>query len=81
MGEITPGMTVLEILCQNRQTEQVFQRYDAAAGVCLCCRALFDPLEELAQKYGLDLQKLLDDLEAVANAARVKKGTAPECGD
>jgi hypothetical protein len=51
MGGITPEMTVLEILCQHRQTEQVFRRYDAAAGVCLCCQALFDSLEELAQKY------------------------------
>ena len=68
MGGITPKMTLLEILCRYRQTEQVFRRYDAAAGVCLCCRALFDSLEDLAQKYGLDLQRLLDDLKAAADA-------------
>jgi len=69
MGGITPKMTLFEILCQYRQTEQVFRHYDAAAGVCLCCQALFDSLEDLAQKYGLDLQRLLDDLKAAADAA------------
>jgi hypothetical protein len=66
---ITPEMTVLEILCQHRQTEQVFRHYDAATGVCLCCQALFDSLEDLAQKYGLDLKKLVNYLTAVAGAA------------
>jgi hypothetical protein len=66
MNRITPEMTILEVLCQFRQTEQVFRRYDAAAGVCLCCQALFDSLEELARKYGLDLQSLLADLEQAA---------------
>jgi hypothetical protein len=68
MSQITAKMTVLEILCYNRQTEQVFRRYDAAAGVCLCCQSLFDSLEDLSQKYGLDLDKLLDDLKAEPGA-------------
>ena len=66
MSRFSPEMTVLEVLCRHRQTEQVFRSYDAAAGVCLCCRALFDSLEDLAQKYGLDLSQLLEDLEGVA---------------
>jgi hypothetical protein len=75
MNWITPKMTVLEILCQHRQTEQVFRRYDAAAGVCLCCQGLFDSLEDLAQKYGLDLKRLLDDLEVVADTSPDKGGS------
>jgi hypothetical protein len=75
MNGITPKMTVLEILCQHRQTEQVFRRYDAAAGVCLCCQGLFDSLEDLAQKYGLDLKRLLDDLEVVADTSPDKGGS------
>jgi hypothetical protein len=66
MHRITPEMTILEVILQFRQTEQVFRRYDAAAGVCLCCQALFDSLEELARKYDLDLQSLLADLEQAA---------------
>jgi hypothetical protein len=69
MSELTPQMTVLSILCRHRQTEAVFRCYDAAAGVCLCCQGLFDSLEELAQKYGLDLHRFLDDLQDAADAS------------
>jgi len=68
MTWITPEMTILEVLFQFRQTEQVFRRYDAAAGVCLCCQALFDSLEEVARKYGLDLPSFLADLEQAAGS-------------
>jgi len=66
MGQVTPEMTVLEVICRHRETEKVFRNYDTAAGVCLCCQGLFDSLEELARKYGLDLERLLADLEGVA---------------
>lgn len=36
------------------------------AGVCLCCQALFDSVANLAPKYGLELEKLLADLEMAA---------------
>jgi hypothetical protein len=68
MKRLTPELTVLEVLCRHRPTEAVFRKYDAAAGVCLCCQALFDSLEELARKYSLDLQGLLADLEQAAGA-------------
>ena len=63
---ITPEMTILDVVSGFRQTEQVFRRYDAEAGVCLCCQALFDSLKEAARKYGLDLKRLLADLEEAA---------------
>jgi hypothetical protein len=66
MRRITSEMTVLEVICQYRQTEEVFRKYDAAAGVCLCCQALFDSLSDVAGKYSLDLERLLADLEGVA---------------
>jgi hypothetical protein len=70
MTGITPDKTVLEILSLYRQTEEVFRHYDAAAGVCLCCQALFDSLEEMARKYHLDLPKLMEDLRAAALAGQ-----------
>jgi len=73
MPRISPEMTILEVVSPCRRTEQVFRRYDAAAGVCLCCQALFDSLEAVAQKYGLDLSGLLADLEEAA-------GSPPETG-
>ena len=71
MGRITLEMTVLEVMCQYRQTEHVFRKYDAVAGVCLCCQALFDSLADLTRKYGLDSDELLADLECSA----AKNGT------
>ena len=56
-------MTVLEVIDRFRQTEDVFRRYDDEAGVCLCCEALFESIGEMAEKYGLDLDQLICDLE------------------
>jgi predicted DNA-binding ribbon-helix-helix protein len=62
-GLITPEMTLIEVLHQHRQTEAVFRRYEGEAQGCLLCHALFDTLAEAAAKYGLDLDRLLQDLE------------------
>ncbi len=63
---ITPEMTLLEVLHQHRQTEEVFRRYEKEAHGCLLCHALFDTLAEAAAKHGLDLDSLLQDLRASA---------------
>jgi hypothetical protein len=63
---IHPDMTVLDVVSRYRQAEQVFRRYDEQAGACLCCLALFDPLRKVAGTYGLDLDRLIKDLEAAA---------------
>ena len=63
---INPEMTVLDVVSRFKETEGVFKQYDKAAGECICCHALFDPLRKVAAKYGLDLEELVDDLEAVA---------------
>jgi hypothetical protein len=60
---ISPDMTLIEILQQHRQTEVVFRRYEGEAQGCLLCHALFDTLAEAAAKYGLDLERLLKDLQ------------------
>lgn len=51
---------------QWRSSEAVFKAYEAQAGTCLRCHALFDTLEAAAQKYNLDLNKLVADLNALA---------------
>jgi len=61
---IHSDMTLLDVIARFRQTETVFRQYDEKAGVCLCCEALFEPLREAAEKYGLDLSQLISDLEA-----------------
>jgi hypothetical protein len=64
---INAEMTILDIVSSYRRTEAVFKQYDVKAGVCLCCEALFDPLKDVAQRYGLNLAELMADLE---NASR-----------
>ena len=63
-GPIDPRMTVLDVVSRWRKTEVVFKRYDTLAGECICCRALFEPIQDVAQKYHLDLAMLMADLEA-----------------
>jgi 4-alpha-glucanotransferase len=63
---IHPYMTLLEVMFQWRASEAVFQAYEAQAGTCLRCHALFDTLEEAARKYNLNLNQLVADLNALA---------------
>lgn len=60
---IYPEMTVLDVVSLYRKTEAVFEKYDELAGECICCQALFDPIKKVAELYGLDLERLLADLE------------------
>ena len=59
-------MTVLDIVGKWTSTQAVFKRWDSLAGECICCNALFEPLKDAAEKYGLDLEALLKDLERAA---------------
>lgn len=59
---ITPQTTVLDIVSAHKQTETIFRSYDQRAGECVLCNALFETLEGLARKYGLDLQEILTRL-------------------
>ncbi len=65
-GPVTPQMTLVEVMTQWRASEAIFKAYETQAGTCLRCHALFDTLEEAAQKYNLDLTKLVAELNALA---------------
>ena len=67
---IGPEMTVLDVVSRYRETEAVFRKYDKQAGECICCNALFEPLKNLAAKYDLNLDNLLDELEAHSRAEK-----------
>ena len=66
-GHIGPEMTVLDVIGKYRQTEAVFKKYDKQTGECICCQALFEPIRNVAAKYGLNLERFVADLEAAAN--------------
>ena len=61
---IAPEMTILDIISKYRHTEAVFKQYDEKAGACLCCQALFDPLKNIADQYGLDLEEMMTRLNS-----------------
>lgn len=61
--DITAEMTVLDIVAKYRETEAVFKRYDALAGECICCNALFETVKEVSERYGVDLSLLMRDLK------------------
>ena len=62
---IAPDMTVLYIVSKYRETEASLKKYDNKAGMCLCCKALFDPLKDIAYKYCLNLEEIMNDLKNV----------------
>ena len=66
---IEPRMTVLDIVSRYRETEAVFKAWDRRAGVCICCQALFETLQTVADRYGLDLDRLTAELNAVVKQA------------
>ena len=61
--KLLPDMTVLDIVSRWRSTEVVFKKYDHDAGECICCQALFESLNTVAEKYNLDLAQLINDLK------------------
>lgn len=71
-GKILAEMTVLDVVSTFRGIEQAFAKYDQQAGTCICCQALFDPLEEVAEKFDLDLDGMIGDLEAAASEIEVQ---------
>jgi len=63
---VEPGMTVLEVVSRHRATETVFKAWDHRAGECICCQALFDTVRQVAERYRLDLNRLVAELNDAA---------------
>jgi hypothetical protein len=59
-------MIVLDIVSAFPATVEVFKKWDGRAGECICCNALFESLEDVTQRYDLDLSDLLIDLNQAA---------------
>ncbi|HML54105.1 MAG TPA: hypothetical protein PKC79_08410 [Solidesulfovibrio magneticus] len=63
MSDFDPAKTtVLDLVAAHPAVEAVFRRYDAQAGCCILCEALFDTVAELAAQRGLDATALTHDL-------------------
>ncbi len=70
MPSIHPDMTILDIVSAHKATEAVFRSRDDQAGECILCQALFDTLAQVAERYSLDLDALLADLETATGQSR-----------
>lgn len=57
-------MTLLQIAETGEGAIEVLHRYDQPAGTCLLCTHLFDTIESVAVRYGLDLLEVLAALNA-----------------
>ena len=58
-NQITADMIVLNIVSLHPETENIFHSYDEQVGECICCQMLFDTLEDVAERYNLELMPLL----------------------
>ncbi|MCD4677492.1 MAG: DUF1858 domain-containing protein [Desulfobacula sp.] len=65
---INPQMTILDVVAVYKETLPIFKKYDVLAGECICCKSLFETISSVAVRYGFDLKRFLDDLEAAAKA-------------
>lgn len=65
--EISRKMTVLEAVAAYPVTEEYFRSLDGLVGECVLCQSLFETLEGLSDKYGLDLDRILSRVSALAN--------------
>ena len=61
---VSAEMTLLDTVSISPETEAVFKTYDEQAGECICCQQLFETVEQIAEKYKLDLAELLAKLNA-----------------
>jgi hypothetical protein len=58
-------VTVLDLTAAHPATQDVFRAYDAAAGGCILCQALFETISDLAARFDLDRAVLVSNLERV----------------
>jgi hypothetical protein len=64
---ISKDEEVLSVMEQHPATQAVFEGYDAQAGECICCNALFQTIEEVAAKYSLDVEVFPEDINRAAS--------------
>ncbi|SEA08365.1 hypothetical protein SAMN05660420_01151 [Desulfuromusa kysingii] len=62
---ITTDMTLLDIISAHPATEAIFKSYDGQVGECICCQMLFESVQQVAEKYHLNLNELLAKLNSV----------------
>ena len=62
MGKITKDMGIMEIIQENPNAIEIFQKY--GLGCIGCAAARFENLEAGAKVHGIDVEKMVEDLNA-----------------
>lgn len=71
---LSADMTVLDVIQLHRRAEAVFKALEKEIGQCICCEALFDTLEDVSFRYGLDQDRLMDRLKNALAESRSAPG-------
>lgn len=66
---ITLDHSILDVVEKHPAIQAVLERYDQEAGECICCNSLFETIGEVAEKYGIDLQSFLEDINTAVDAS------------
>ncbi|MEW6770596.1 MAG: hypothetical protein AB1330_04300 [Bacillota bacterium] len=70
---ISKDMTILEIIEEHPETQEIFDFYSKRYATCISCGWLFSTVQETAAATGIPLESLLRDLETqVSKSGRVK---------
>lgn len=56
------SMTLLDIMVEYPQMEEVFHEYDTMDGKCLLCEELFESLDKVINKYSINREEILNKL-------------------
>ena len=73
MPDLSPLMTLLQIIELRPEAVEVFRRYEQITGSCLLCSNLFDSLASVADQYELKIDALLAQLEGQDETGRKKQ--------
>ncbi|MGM0418145.1 MAG: hypothetical protein ACQEQS_05440 [Thermodesulfobacteriota bacterium] len=52
-------MTLLDIMAEYENSEEIIKSYDKKAGTCLCCNHLFETLEDVCKKFSLSEEEII----------------------
>ncbi len=62
--EITSETKMIDVISRYRQTESTFRHLNEQVGTCVCCQGLFLSLREAAERFGFNLETLMNELHA-----------------
>jgi len=63
---IDADTVIPDVVARWPAAQEVLQRYDGKAGVCICCVCLFDKIEDIVSRFSLNLEIIWQELREAA---------------